>query len=101
MAYLLMQDENDTILRLAYYHPLKPIFPRYGYDIITPAGDPITFSFGEEYAVHIRRYEKDGVSLVAVPYLFDHIATHKEKRKERLKDRRLKKSKSKNHIIIL
>ena len=100
MAYLLIQDESDSILRLAYYHPLKPIFPRCCYDIITTAGDPITFSFGEVYTVYIRRYEKDGVSLVAVPYLFDYLATHKEKRKERRKERRLEKSKSKNFIIM-
>lgn len=100
MAYLLIQDENDSILRLAYYNPLQPImFPKNYYDIISPAGEPITFT--DEYAVHIRRYEKDGVSLVAIPYLFDYIATHKEKRKERRKERRLEKSKSKNFIIIL
>lgn len=95
MAYLLMQDANDSILRLAYYNPLYPIFP--GFRVITQEGETITFSMGEEYATQIRRHEKDGVSLVAVPYLFNYIATRKEKRE----DRRLKKSKSKNYIIIL
>lgn len=99
MAYLLIQDENDSILRLAYYNPLHPImFPKNGYHIITPSGEPITFT--DEYAVHIHRYEKDGVSLVAVPYLFEFITTRKEKRKEKREDRRLKKSKSKNYIVI-
>lgn len=100
MAYLLMQDENDSILRLAYYNPLHPVmFPKNSYNIITPPGESITYT--DEYAVHIRRYEKNGVSLVAVPYLFDYIATHKETRKERRKDRRLEKRMPKNYIIIL
>jgi hypothetical protein len=84
MAYLLIQDENDSILRLAYYNPLHPImFPKKGYHIITPAGEPITFS--DEYAVHIRRYEKDGISLVAVPYLFEYISDTKPKPKSKSK----------------
>lgn len=99
MAYLLIQDKNDSILRLAYYDPLHPVmFPKNDYHIITPSGEPITFT--DEYAVHIRRYEKDGVSLVAVPYLFEYITTRKEKRKEKREDKRLKKSKSENYIII-
>ncbi len=86
MAYLLMQDENDSILRLAYYNPLQPIiFPKNYYDIISPAGEPITYT--DEYAVHIRRYEKDGVSLFAVPYLFDYITETNSKSKSKHKRR--------------
>ena len=106
MAYMLMQDENDSILRLAYYNPLQPvIFPKNYYDIISPAGEPITYTDG--YAVHIRRYEKDGTSLIAVPYLFEYIddtsskTQAQSKSKSKSKSKRKKGNVSENYFIIL
>lgn len=107
MAYLLMQDENDSVLRLAYYNPLGPtIFPgRNPYDMITTAGEPITFSMHEEYDTHIHKYMKDGVSLVAVPYMFEYIdntsSKSQSKSKTKSKSKRKKRKDSENYFIIL
>lgn len=103
MAYMLMQDEGDSILRLAYYNPLGPvIFPTKGnYWKITPAGKPITFAMKGVCATHIHKYMDNDVSKVAIPYLYDYVSDAKPKTKSKSRSARKRNRGGKNYIIIL
>lgn len=69
MAYLLIDDVRDSILKLSYFNPISPIFPQKNYKIKS-LDEPVKFMMGNACATHLHAFEKDGMSRVAAPYRY-------------------------------
>lgn len=73
MAYLIIEDNNDSILRLAYYNPLVPLFPKPDFKWATP-DTPVKYKMGNVCATHLHSFEKNGISRVAAPYMYEALS---------------------------
>lgn len=82
MAFLIIEDDNDTILKLSYFNRISPVLPQSNYKRST-AEEQVKFMMGNACATHLQAFDKDGVSRVAAPYLYETIpAENHEQSKE-------------------
>jgi len=69
MAYLIIEDDNDSVLKLSYYNPLVPLFPRPDFKWATP-DTPVKYKMGNVCATHLHPFGKNGIYRVAAPYMY-------------------------------